>query len=56
MMLRLKTTIKTIGNIDIFLSPEIDLNALRTYLESHITEDGETDLGAIDRILLGLRL
>lgn len=56
MMLRLKTTIKTVGNIDIFLTPEIDLTALRTYLQSHIIEDGETDLGAIDRILLGLRL
>lgn len=56
MILRFQTTVKTIGNIDLFIDPVIDLSALRIYLQSHIPEDAEADIGGIERLLLGLRL
>lgn len=55
-ILRLKTNIKTVWNIDLFIDPSLNLSDIRNYLQTHITEESETDLGAIDRVLLGLRL
>ena len=55
-ILRIKTNIKTVGTIDLFIDPALNLADVRAYLQTHITEDNESDLGGIDRILLGLRL
>lgn len=56
MILRFRTNMKTVGNIDIFIDPAIDLSALRLYLQTYIPEDAESDIGALERLLLGLRL
>jgi hypothetical protein len=52
LILRFKTNIRTIGSVDIFLDPALSLSDIRAYLQTHLHEDSETDMGAIDRILL----
>ena len=52
LLLRLKLTSQTMPSIDLFLDPSIDLAALRIYLGTYITEEPETELTAIERILL----
>ena len=56
MILRLKTNSKTVGEIDLFIDPAINLESLRIALQEKITEDAESDVTAIERLLLGLRL
>lgn len=56
MMMRFKTTIKTVGDVNIYIDPAIDLDSLRSFLRTHLTESPEIDMSPIDRLLLGLRL
>lgn len=56
MILRFKTNNKTIREIDLFIDPAINLESLRNSLQEKIPEDAETDVTAIERLLLGLRL
>lgn len=51
-ILRLQTTIKTLGSIDIFIDPALNFSDIRTYLQSRMPEDAETDLTGLEKILL----
>ena len=56
LLLRIRTLSRTMGTIDIFLDPNMDLAALRDFLLSMSKEDTEASLSMIDHLLLGLRL
>lgn len=56
LILRIKLMSKTMPSIDLFLDPSIELGALRNYIGSYVKEDPETELTAMERLLLGLRL
>lgn len=56
LILRLKLTSQTMPSIDLFLDPGIDIVALRTYIGGYITEEPETEMTPLERLLLGLRL
>lgn len=56
LILRLHTMSRSLGTIDIFLDPTLDMESLRNLLLNNIPEDPNADLSLIDHILLGLRL
>ena len=56
LILRLKLTSQAMPSIDLFLDPSIDTSALRSYIGTYITEEPETEMTAMERLLLGLRL
>ena len=56
LILRLKLTSQAMPSIDRFLDPSIDTSALRNYIGTYITEEPETEMTAMERLLLGLRL
>ncbi len=56
LMLRLETTSKSIGTLDIFLDPSLDTDTLRVYLLEFIPENPDAKISVIDHLLLWLRL
>lgn len=56
LILRLRTSSRAIGVLDIYLDPSLDIEALRTFLTNATAEDPNAELSMIDRLLLGLRL
>jgi hypothetical protein len=55
-LIRINTMSRSVGTVDIFLDPAIDVEALHTFLVSKIEEDSNAELSLIDHILLWLRL
>jgi len=51
-LIRINTMSRSVGTVDIFLDPTIDIEALHTFLVSKIEEDPNAELSLIDHILL----
>lgn len=56
LLLRLRTNSRTVGTVDIFLDPSINIEALREFLLRALPEDPNASLSAVEHLLLGLRL
>jgi hypothetical protein len=48
----MNTMSRSVGTVDIFLDPAIDVEALHAFLVSKIEEDSNAELSLIDHILL----
>jgi hypothetical protein len=55
-LLRLRTNSRTLGTLDVFLDPTLDIEGLRNFLLNAIPEDPNAQLSMIDHILMSLRL
>jgi hypothetical protein len=55
-LLRLRTNSRTLGMLDVFLDPTLDIESLRNFLLNAIPEDPNAELSMIDHILMSLRL
>ncbi|MBP7773700.1 hypothetical protein KA071_01275 [Candidatus Gracilibacteria bacterium] len=55
-LLRLRTNSRTLGTLDLFLDPSLDIEGLRNFLLNAIPEDPNAQLSMIEHILMSLRL
>lgn len=55
-LLRLRTNSRTVGTLDLFLDPSLDIEGLRNFLLNTIPEDSNAQLSMIEHILMSLRL
>jgi hypothetical protein len=56
LIMRLKVTTKTIGFIDLYLDPSLDLELMRQFIGNYIPENPPADISTLERLFLGLRL
>ncbi len=56
MILRFSLKSKTVGRLDIFLDPSINIEEVTTFIATHITQEAMEDMSPMGRLLLGLRL
>ena len=52
MILRFTLKSRTVGRLDIFLDPTVNIEEVTTLIATHITQEAVEDMGAIGRLLL----
>lgn len=55
-ILRINTSLRTLGSVDIYITPDISLSELRNYLTEYIPENTHDELSLIDQILIWIGL
>lgn len=55
-ILRLNTSLHTLGSIDIYITPDISQEELRTFLVKYISENPHDELSTIEQLLIRLGL
>lgn len=56
MILRFTLKSKTVGRLDIFLDPALNVDEITTYIETYLPKKEVEDMTPMGRLLLGLRL
>lgn len=55
-ILRINTSLRTLGSVDIYITPDISLSELKNYLIEYIPENTHDELSLIDQILIWIGL